>query len=306
VEKRTKKILTGLLISGFLFFAFIVYISISSISTISSSLLVDDSEYSDDKNAQIAVVEADGAIMDSQKIIDNLIEAERNKDIKAIILRVNSPGGAVAPVQEIYEEIVRIDKIKPVYASMATVAASGGYYISAACRKIFASAGTLTGSIGVIISLVDLSKLYDFAKISVSTIKAGKYKDAGNPARPLTEEERKKMQSTISDVHQQFVKDIVAKRQALIKRDIDELAQGQIFSGKEALDYGLIDSIGSLWSAGREIHKELNLKGDFGLRFIKKRKGFSLFDLTDRIEDALTPINFGNLINESLIIMYKM
>ena len=240
------------------------------------------------KNSPIAVINLENEIMESKKVVEQLLAAEEKSDIKAIIIRIDSPGGAVAPTQEIYEEIRRIDKIKPVYASFGSIAASGGYYIGSACRKIWANAGTLTGSIGVIMQTADLSELFAWAKFKPQTIKAGRYKDIGSPNRPMTEEEKMILNDLLAGTHKQFMDDILAVRKDRLKKDITELAQGQIFHGTEAKAVGLVDEIGSLWQAGRAIHKELKLKGEFSLRYIKpQRKKFSLTDLMQDTEDTL-------------------
>jgi len=236
------------------------------------------------KNAPIAVINIEGEIRESKKIIEMLLNAEESKSIKAVIVRIDSPGGAVAPTQEIYEEIRRIDKIKPVYASFGSVAASGGYYIGAAARKIFANAGTLTGSIGVIMQTADLSEIFKWAKFKQETIKAGRLKDIGSPARPMTDEERLFLNDLLAGTHKQFIQDIVNVRGSRIKKDINELAQGQIFHGKEAVEFGLVDEVASLWQAGRKIHKELKLKGKFSLRYLKPAK--KKFDLAEFLEET--------------------
>lgn len=243
------------------------------------------------KNSPIAVIPIENEIMESKKVVEMLLAAEEEKSIKAIILRIDSPGGAVAPTQEIYEEVRRIDQKKPIYASFGTVAASGGYYIGSAARKIWANAGTLTGSIGVIMQMADLSELFAWAKYKQVTIKAGRYKDIGNPGRPMTEEENAFLTSLLAGTHKQFIADIVAVRKDRLKKDINELAQGQIFHGYEAKEFGLVDEVGSLWQAGRAIHKELKLEGKFGLRYLKpQRKKFSLAELLQDTEDTLSTI----------------
>jgi protease-4 len=240
------------------------------------------------KNAAIAVIPIENEIVESKKVVEMLFEAEEDKDIKAIILRIDSPGGAVAPTQEIYEEVRRIDLKKPIYASFGSVAASGGYYIGAACRKIYANSGTLTGSIGVIMQMADLSELFKFAKYKQETIKAGRYKDVGNPGRPMTDEERAFLTDLLAGTHKQFKDDISAVRKDRLKKPIDELAEGQIFHGTEAKEFGLVDEIGSLWQAGRAIHKELKLKGKFALRYMKPtRKKFSLSEFMQDSEDSI-------------------
>lgn len=241
------------------------------------------------KNSPIAVITIENEIKESRKIIEMLLAAEEEASIKAIILRIDSPGGAVAPTQEIYEEVRRIDKIKPIYASFGTVAASGGYYIGAACRKIWANAGTLTGSIGVIMQMADLSELFKWAKYKPEVIKAGRYKDIGSPNRPMTDEERMYLTDLLAGTHKQFMDDISKVRKDRLKKPLIELAQGQIFHGSEAKELGLVDEVGSLWQAGRIIHKTMKLKGKFGLRYLKPhKKKFSISDFMQETEDTIS------------------
>ncbi len=285
-RERSKGIVGIFILVSVLFFIFIIF----AFFTV-SKLKDTDSMGSDllsHKKAQIAVITIENEIRESKKTVEMLLTAEEDKEVKAILLRIDSPGGAVGPTQEIYEEVRRIDKKKPVFASFGTVAASGGYYIGAATRKIWASAGTLTGSIGVIMQMADLSELFKFAKFKPETIKAGRYKDIGNPARPMTEEERLFLSDLLSGTHKQFMADIQAVRKDRLKKDIAELAQGQIFHGSEAKEYGLVDEIGGLWEAGRSIHKELKLDGKFALRYMKPpRKRLTLSDLMEEGEDVL-------------------
>lgn len=242
------------------------------------------------KNGPIAVVEVNGAIMSSKEIIEKLQQAEKKKKFKAIILRINSPGGAVAPCQEIYGEIVRIDQKKPIYASFGSVAASGGYYLGAATRRIYSNAGTITGSIGVIMQMMDASKLYELAKLKPEIIKAGIYKDIGSPHRPMKDNERSIMNSMISGVHKQFMNDILKRRKEKIVGDLVDHAQGQIFSGEDAKKLGLVDEVGSLWQAGRAIFDELKLEGEFGFSFIKKKKKFSWLEFMENVEESILDI----------------
>ncbi|MBC7712692.1 MAG: signal peptide peptidase SppA [Rhizobacter sp.] len=261
-------------------------------------------------SAHIGVITIEGVINSSKDYVELLQSAEEDKQIQAIILRIDSPGGAVGPTQEIYEEILRIDKIKPIYASFGGMAASGGYYLGAATRKIWANPGTLTGSIGVIMEFMDLSKLYEFAKVSPQTVKAGRYKDAGNPARALTAEEQDMMNKLIAGVHTQFKNDVLRRRKDKIKGDINELAQGQIYSGESAMAVGLVDAMGSLWTAGRAIHTEMKMKDDFALKFIEKKKKMGMFDLLGSIDEGISKLNFSALgsavqMNSSPRLMFK-
>jgi protease-4 len=287
-RERSKGIVGIFILVTVLFFIFIMF-AFYTVSSLRESTSMGEGLLDKSKKAPIAVIAIENEIMESKKIIEMLHAAEEEKDIKAIILRIDSPGGAVAPTQEIYEEVRRIDKNKPIYASFGSVAASGGYYIGAACRKIWASAGTLTGSIGVIMQMADLSELFKWAKYKPETIKAGRYKDIGNPGRPMTDEERLFLNELLAGTHKQFMEDISAVRKDRLKKDINELAQGQIFHGKEAQELGLVDEVGGLWHAGRSIHAELKLKGDFALRFLKpQRKKFSLSELLEETEETLS------------------
>ncbi len=248
------------------------------------------------EKSPIAVIEVLGAIMDSQDTVELIHQAEHDDSIKAVIIRIDSPGGAVGPTQEIFEEIVRLDKIKPVYASFGSIAASGGYYIGAAARKIYASHGTLTGSIGVIMSFVDLSKLLEWGKVSPQVLKAGKYKDIGSINRPMTQEEQQLMGKMLDQVHERFRLDILAKRKDKIKGDLVELTQGQVFSGEEAKELGLVDEVAGLWEASRRIKEELKLKDDSKkLRFLKKDKSSSWADFLSNIDETSSKLKNLNV-----------
>ncbi len=278
------------------------------------------------ESKSIAVVEVTGVIMESKKIIELLERAVEDKETKAIIMRINSPGGAVAPTQEIYEEMRRIDELyeesegakgKPIYASFGSMAASGGYYLGAGARRIYSNAGTITGSIGVIMQNLDLSKLYEWAMVKQVNITAGRYKDMGQPNRGLTKEERDILNNMISGVHSQFIRDIERTRGPKIKGDLKELAQGQIFSGEEAQKLGLVDEVASLWQAGRRIHKELKIEKEFGFKYIEKKKKKGFWALMENIDEASTGLSMfskflGKITNklenhadETPILMYQ-
>jgi protease-4 len=302
---RSKGIVGIFVLVGFLFVIFLIF-AVYTINSLKNSGSIAD-EVSDGKKP-IAVVEVDGVIMDSKKTIKKLLAAEKDKSIKAIIVRVNSPGGAVGPTQEIYEEMRRIDVDKPVYASFGTVAASGGYYIGAAARKIYSNAGALTGSIGVIMNFMDLSKLYEFAKVRPELVKAGKYKDIGSAARQMTEEERSLLTQMTINVHEQFIQDIFKVRSKKIKGGLEGLrkyAQGQIFSGQGALERGLVDGLAGLYQAGRIIHKELGIKEKFGLKYIKLKRDITFSEIINGIEESVEDITFNVKNNYIPLLMYK-
>ncbi len=214
----------------------------------------------DQTDASIGLIKIEGVIDKSETLLKKIAKVEKDNKIKAVILRIDTPGGAVAPTQEVYEEIRRLDQIKPVYASFGTVAASGGYYIGAAARQIFASKGTITGSIGVITTFLDLSKVLEKYQVKVENHKSGKYKDITSPTRPRTQEERNLIEESLKKTHEQFMFDILATRAQKIKGDLKDYATGMFFTGAEALEKGLVDQIGGVRELARFIQKEHNLK----------------------------------------------
>lgn len=199
---------------------------------------------------QVGVVEVEGAIVDSRKIIEQLHSFHENGSVKAIVLRIDSPGGGVGPSQEIHDEVKRIDADKPIVVSMGSVAASGGYYIAAPAREIFANPGTLTGSIGVIMEFANFQELLEKIGLHSEVVKSGKHKDIGSPVRPMTEEDRALLQALIDDVHSQFVDSVAAGRH-LDVQTVRRLADGRIFTGRQARELGLVDELGSLEAAVR-------------------------------------------------------
>lgn len=196
---------------------------------------------------QIAVVEVEGMISHSRDIVRQLRKFQRDSNVKGIILRINSPGGAVGPSQEIYNAIVKIreDGKKKIFASLATVAASGGYYIASAADRIFANPGTLTGSIGVIMAFSNIQDLIAKIGVKPEVIKSGEFKDAGSPVRSISVKERKLLQDLVDDVHQQFVED-VAKGRNLPEDEVKRLADGRVFTGRQALKLKMVDQLGGL------------------------------------------------------------
>lgn len=195
-------------------------------------------------------------------IIKRLRRLRKRKDIKAIILRINSPGGSVASVQEIYQEIMAIRKEKKiVVASMGDVAASGGYYVAAAADKIVANPGTLTGSIGVIMEMGNFQELFKKIGVKLEVIKSGKYKDSGSPHRSLTQEERKIFQGVINDAYDQFVRAIMDGRN-MDKKKVLSFANGRIFTGRQAFERGLVDKLGTKQDAIMFAAKLAGIEGE--------------------------------------------
>ena len=196
------------------------------------------------------------------------VEAARTDDnIKSVVIRINSPGGAASASQEMYEAVMRLRKAKPVICSMGDVAASGGYYTAAACTKIYANRATTTGSIGVITELPNYQELAKKVGISQAIIKSGKFKDTGNPARPLTAAEKQLFQGLINNLYNQFVNDVVVGRKEATKGQLTrekllKLADGRVYTGEQAVQNKLIDETGDLYTAVQYATKVGGLKED--------------------------------------------
>ena len=229
-------------------------------------------------NGEIGVVEIKGEILSPDKAIADLTAFRKNRRIKAVILRVESPGGAVGASQEIFQEVRRTDKKKPVIASLGSVAASGGFYAAMGARKIIASPGSITGSIGVIVKFANLQDIFKKIGYHPQVIKSGKLKDMGSMSRPMTKEERRLLQGIIDNVHQQFIAD-VAKSRKMPEKTIRALADGRIFSGQQARDLGLIDRLGNFTDAVNLAAKLAGVKSEYPKLVRPRKKSFSLLHL---------------------------
>jgi len=191
------------------------------------------------------VLQVEGAIDDSRVVLSELKRFKEAPWIKAIVVRIDSPGGAVAPTQEIFDELQKTQKGKPIIASMGGMATSGGYYIAAACEKIVANPGTLTGSIGVIMQLNNVEELMKKVGVKGYNIKSGVNKDIGSPFQPLSPEGREILQSLVDNVHSQFIS-AVAKGRGMSEAQVRKLADGRVYSGAQAKELGLVDQFGTL------------------------------------------------------------
>lgn len=194
---------------------------------------------------KVGVIEVAGIIKSSKLINEQLKDFRDDRSIKAIVLRVDSPGGGVGPSQEIHAEVKKTVGEKPVVVSMASVAASGGYYVAAPASRIVANPGTITGSIGVIMEFTNVEELFDKIGLGSQVVKSGPYKDIGSPVRPMVDEDRRILQQLIDDVHLQFV-DAVAAGRKLEREIVLKLADGRIYTGRMALEMGLVDDLGNL------------------------------------------------------------
>ncbi|MFH1851197.1 MAG: signal peptide peptidase SppA [Candidatus Neomarinimicrobiota bacterium] len=193
---------------------------------------------------KVGVLRIEGAIYASRQIVEDLDELARRSDVKALVVRIDSPGGVVAPSQEIYEKVRRVRAEKPVVISMGSVAASGGYYIALGGSRIVANRGTITGSIGVIMEYPVAVELLDKLGLSIETVKSGKLKDSGSPTRSPTDADRRYFQNVVNELHQQFVSAVALERN-LDLDSVRELADGSVFTGTQSLNLGLIDTLGT-------------------------------------------------------------
>jgi protease-4 len=225
---------------------------------------------------KIALIRVTGVIIDSTSVIEELKEYAEDASIKAIVLRIDSPGGAVAPSQEIHEEILKAKKNKKVVVSMGTVAASGGYYISAPADKIVANAGTLTGSIGVIMELPNIEGLMKKIGVETQIVKSGRHKDIASVFRSMTPEEKQILQTVLDDVHNQFIS-AVSEGRGMKFEDIRTIADGRIFTGRMAKEIGLVDELGNLQDAIMLAGKLTGIKGE--PKVVTKKEEFSVFSM---------------------------
>lgn len=197
---------------------------------------------------RVGVVAIKGFIADSAEPVEALRRFARDEDVKAVVVQVVSPGGVVAPAQEIHDAVKAVAAKKPVVCSFGAVAASGGYYLAAPATRIVANPGTVTGSIGVILQFQDYQVLLDKIGMRAHAVKSGPYKDTGSPFRPMTDQEKAVMQGLVDDIFRQFV-DAVAEGRRMKRDAVLALADGRIFSGRQAMELGLVDQLGGFWDA---------------------------------------------------------
>ncbi len=237
---------------------------------------------------RIALIRIEGLITDSREATEDLKEYVKNPSIKAIVLRIDSPGGAVGPSQEIYEEVRKSAAKKKVIVSMGSVAASGGYYIASPATKIIANPGTLTGSIGVIMEIPNISGLMDKLGIKTEVVKSGRHKDIASIFRGIGKEEREILQGVLDNVHGQFIK-AVAEGRKMLPSEVEKIADGRVFTGEQALKVGLIDELGNLEDAVQAAAKLSGIKGEPAI--VSKKERFSLIDLIrERVPKELSDI----------------
>jgi len=237
---------------------------------------------------RIGVVELRGFIADPRPTVQALRDLAEDDGIKAVVFRVESPGGVVAPSQEIHDQVRRTAEKKPVVVSMGALAASGGYYVSAPATRILANPGTATGSIGVLIQFKEVHALFDKLGLRAQTLKSGPMKDAGSPFREMSEAEQAVFQGLIDDLFDQFVT-AVAEGRKLEPASVRDLADGRVYSGRQALHLGLVDQLGGFWDAVGVAAELGGIEGKPDLDYRRRRpKGLLGWILGDDA-DALAP-----------------
>ncbi len=236
---------------------------------------------------KVGVVEIKGLISDSRTILKQLDKFKEDQSIKAIVVRINSPGGAVGPSQEILREIEKVKQKKKVVASLGTVAASGGYYIACGADLIMANKGTATGSIGVIMQFTNVEGLTKKVGLDFFTLKSGRYKDVGSPFRPMTPEEKEYMQSLLDNIYQQFLSDVARNRKIPVEK-LKALAEGKVYTGQEAKEIGLVDAFGNLPDAIEKAGRLGGIKGKVEAVYPQKERSLLRLLLDEDAEESLT------------------
>lgn len=284
-------IFTGLVFVGISFLALLMFFKSGSFEyTVSGS------------GEKIGIVEISDAIFSSEKTVEQIKKFREDKSIKAIILRINSPGGGVAASQEIYDEVKRTrESGKIIVTSMGSICASGGYYIACGSSLLVGNPGTLTGSIGVIAQFLTMKDLAEKLGIKETTIKSGEYKDAGNPFRDVSEKDKIYFQDIVNNTFEQFF-NVVASERKLVPDSLKKFADGRVFTGLQAKEYGLIDSLGSFQDAVRMTATLAGIEGE--PRLIREKKKFSFFEemFGMKFEDVT---NIKEKLFEEPILQYK-
>jgi protease-4 len=263
-------------------------------SVLLATLIFSDKPQGFGEGVGVGLVEVKGMIIDSREPVRQLRYFLKKDSVKAVVLRIDSPGGVVGPSQEIYEEVRKLAAKKKVVVSMGSLAASGGYYIAAPASVIYANPGTITASIGVLIKFSNLEGLFGKLGISSSTIKTGSFKDAGAPDRPLSAEDRAMFQALIDSTHEQFVRAVAEGRKLPID-EVRTIADGRVLSGEQAKAAKLVDKLGNLPDAIEEAGRLAGLSGEPELILPPKKKHNYLDMLTDGAEEK-----FNGALNKAI------
>ncbi|MGE5173245.1 MAG: signal peptide peptidase SppA [Betaproteobacteria bacterium] len=254
----------------------VLFVIILSIATFLSGGRRTSSPLAVGGRGNVALVKIEGLLVTSENVVEELADYAEDGTIKAIVLRIDSPGGGVVASQEIYNAVKNAKKEgKKIVVSMGSVAASGGYYIAAAADKIVANPGTMTGSIGVKMEFANVEKLLEKIGVKGMVVKSGEYKDIGSPFRNMTDQEQKLLQGVIDDVHSQFI-EAVSEGRRLPVADVTAIADGRIFTGRQALSLKLVDQMGDLKDSIRIAGTLAGIRGK--PKVVEKKKKIPFLD----------------------------
>lgn len=296
--KKKDIILASIIAASFILFIGIILLAFLGV-------LYEDNNVALDFGEKIAIIEVHGVISSSANVIRQLKKFGDDSSIPALVIHIDSPGGGVAASQEIYEEIRKVrEKGKTIVASMGSLGASGGYYIACAADTIVANPGTITGSIGVIFEIPIIEELLRKVGIRFEVIKSGEMKDAGSFARSITPKEREYLQQVIDDTYDQFV-EVVVKERDLAQAQVYKLADGRVFTGRQAQKLKLIDELGDLEDAIEIAAKMAGIKGK--PRTIKERvRRVTFWDVLSESLNKVDELSKAENFSPKLQYLYKL
>lgn len=276
----------------FLFFSLVMFAICGSVLILIVSIVASavnssrSSGFYTPRGDLVGIIEVTGVIASSKGVNGQIKQLRENKSVKAVVLRIDSPGGTVGAAQEIYREIEKTVQVKKIVVSMGTVAASGGYYIASPADGIMANPGTITGSIGVIIEYTNFRQLLDKIGVAPVVIKSGEFKDVGSPVREMTEAEEKFLQSFVNKTRQQFVRAVADGRKMPLEQ-VDSLADGRIFTGEEAKENGLVDRLGNLEDAIEWAGRMAGIEGKINTIYLREKRFSLLEELLGTSQESL-------------------
>ncbi len=281
MAKKQDYIIGGIILTVITFFGILFIIAIVGLSSQSDMSIVSGGD-------KVAVIDLEGIITSPHAIVRQFKKFDKDESVKSIVFRINSPGGGISASQEIYEHVRRVrDGGKPIVASMGTVAASGGYYVALGADAIMANPGTTTGSIGVIAEFPNFKKLMEKIGIEFTVIKSGKFKDTGSPYRDIRPEERQYLQAWIDNGYDQFLETVMRERE-LPRNEVLKVADGRVYTGEQAKNLALIDTLGTFEDAISLAAELGGIKGE--PKLLKERQNkITLYDiLTEDIQILLS------------------
>jgi len=297
VAKKSDVVIAVIIVISFVIIAFLTLFAFIGFSG-------QESAFWTGTGKRVAIVEVHGVIENSSEVIRQLRKYAQDSSVPAVVIDIDSPGGAVAPSQEIYEEANKLrEKGKKVIASMRTVGASGGYYVACAADTIVANPGTITGSIGVIFQFPVAEELFKKIGLRFEVVKRGEIKDMGTYARSMTERERKSLQAVVDDTYDQFV-DVIASRRSMSREDILKIADGSVFTGKQAKNLGLVDELGNLQDAIKIAGVMVGIK-EYPRTIKETKRRITWFDLLSQKMDVLLKLDESERLMPKLEYIFK-